>query len=476
MTADPTVAAGALAPGGDGTAEAAGKQVRRLVPRRSQGQWKLRTTADRDPVEILQAQAANRVPELVPIRYGRMLVSPFTFYRGAAALMADDLATLPRTPLIAQLAGDAHLSNFGGFASPEREIVFDLNDFDETLPGPVEWDLKRLVASFAIAGRDRQFKRVFRRRLMTSVTRSYRQAMLEFAGMPRMAVWYAKLTSRDLEERFAAELGDDQLATFRRSIEKARKKTSSKAFSRYSELGPDGRLRVVSQPPLVVPLEEVFAGAELELARAAVTQSVENYLATLPEDRRHLVEAYRPVGVARKVVGVGSVGTRCWIILMLAENDRLDDLVLQVKEANASVLEPYLGASRYAAHGRRVVEGQRLMQTVSDSLLGWSGFTAPDGADRDFYVRQMWDGKVSADLTTMTPQAYQVYAQICGWTLARAHARSGSRKAIAGYVGRSNVLDDALADFGEAYADQNEADYALLRGAVDDGLIVAADG
>jgi uncharacterized protein (DUF2252 family) len=405
-----------------------------------------------------------------------MLVSPFTFYRGAAAIMADDLAVLPRLPLTAQLAGDAHLSNFGGFASPEREIVFDLNDFDETLPGPIDWDLKRLVASFVIAGRDRQFKAPHRRRLAALVSRSYRMAMREFAGMPRMAVWYAKLTARDLEERFADEMGAEPLANFRRSIAKARKKTSSKAFSRYSELGPDGRLRVVSQPPLVVPLEELFSGDQLELARAAVTQALESYLGTLPDDRRHLVEAYRPVGVARKVVGVGSVGTRCWIILMVAENDRLDDLVLQVKEATASVLEPYVGASRYDQHGRRVVEGQRLMQAVSDSLLGWSGIDGPDGAIRDYYVRQMWDGKVSADLTTMTPEAYEVYAQICGWTLARAHARSGSRKAIAGYVGSSDVLDDALADFGEAYADQNEADYALLRRAVDDGLITAAEG
>jgi len=458
------------------TARERGRAVRKQVPRSSHATWNLRSVADRDPLEILQAQAATRVPELVPIRYGRMLASAFTFYRGAAAIMADDLATTPTTGLIAQLAGDAHLANFGGFAAPDREMIFDLNDFDETLPGPFEWDLKRLVASFAVASRDRGFPGSVSRGLTEDVVASYRAGMAEFADMGRLDVWYARLDAEELEKRWGAALGPSTLKTFRKNVAKARRKTSARAFSRYTTTGPDGTLRPVSDPPLVVPLDELFTGPDLDTAHALVADFFERYLASLADDKQHLLRGYRLVGAARKVVGVGSVGTRCWILLLVGENDSLDDLVLQIKEAVPSVLEPYLGTSAYPTHGRRVVEGQRLMQAASDMLLGWEQATFPSGETYDFYVRQMWDGKASADLGAMPLDGYQAYAEICGWTLARAHARTGDRKAISGYLGSGQTMATAMADFAESYADQNEADYRRVRRAADDGLIEVASG
>jgi len=458
------------------TARERGRAVRRQVPRSSHAAWHLRSVADRDPLEILQAQAESRVPELVPIRYGRMLASAFTFYRGAAAIMADDLATTPTTSLVAQLAGDAHLANFGGFAAPDREMIFDLNDFDETLPGPFEWDLKRLVASFAVASRDRGFPAEVSRGLTENVVASYRDAIAEFADMGRLDVWYARLDGNELQQRWGAALGPSTLKTFRKNVAKARRKTSARAFSRYTTTGPDGTLRPVSDPPLVVPLDELFAGPDLDTAHSLVAGFFERYLASLADDKQHLLRGYRLVGVARKVVGVGSVGTRCWILLLVGENDSLDDLVLQIKEAVPSVLEPYLGASVYSTHGRRVVEGQRLMQAASDTLLGWEQSANPAGETYDYYVRQMWDGKASADLGALNLDGYQAYAQICGWTLARAHARTGDRKAISGYLGSSDTVDTAMAEFAERYADQNEADYQRVRRAADDGLIQVAAG
>ena len=416
------------------------------------------------------------MPELVPIRYGRMLASAFTFYRGAAAIMADDLATTPTTGLTVQLAGDAHLANFGGFAAPDRSLVFDLNDFDETLPGPFEWDIKRLVASFAVASRDRGFPPEVSRRLTSNVVTSYRDAIAEFAEMGRLDVWYTRLDAEDLERRWVAALDASTLAAFHKNLAKARRRTSGRAFSRYTATGPDGALRPVSDPPLVVPLDELFAGPDLDQAQALVADFFNRYLASLPDDKQHLLRGYRLVGAARKVVGVGSVGTRCWILLLVGEHNSMDDLVLQIKEAVPSVLEPYLGASAYPSHGRRVVEGQRLMQAASDMLLGWEQVTHPSGETYDFYVRQMWDGKASARLDTLTVDGYTAYAQICGWTLARAHARSGDRKAIAGYLGSGGKLASAMAAFAEAYADQNEADYQLVRRAADDGLIPVASG
>jgi uncharacterized protein (DUF2252 family) len=458
------------------TARERGRAFRRQVPRSSHAAWHLRSVADRDPLEILQAQAETRVPELVPIRYGRMLASAFTFFRGAAAIMADDLAVTPTTGLIAQLAGDAHLANFGGFAAPDRQIVFDLNDFDETLPGPFEWDLKRLVASFAVASRDRGFPGKVSRGLTENVVTSYRDAIAEFADAGRLDVWYARLDANDLEQRWGGALGASTLKAFRKNVAKARRKTSARAFSRYTTTGPDGTLRPVSNPPLVVPLDELFTGADLDTAHELVGSFFERYLASLADDKQHLLRGYRIVAAARKVVGVGSVGTRCWILLLVAKHDSLDDLVLQVKEAVPSVLEPYVGASAYSTHGQRVVEGQRLMQAASDMLLGWEQLTRPSGETYDYYVRQMWDGKASADLATLPLAGYRAYAQICGWTLARAHARTGDRKAIAGYLGSSDSMAEAMATFAESYADQNEADYQRVRRAADDGLIEVASG
>jgi uncharacterized protein (DUF2252 family) len=444
-----------------GTNRRAGKQMRTLVPRASHGGWE-RRDEHRDPVRILAEQAVTRVPELVPIRYARMLASPFSFYRGAAAVMAADLAATPTTGLTVQLCGDAHLANFGGFYSPERSLLFDLNDFDETLPGPFEWDLKRLVASFAVAGRYRGFSAKQRRHFVLAIAESYRRAMGEFAQMSRLQVWYARTDAERLSSQVRQMGGPAGRARLRKTVAKAQRRTGSAAFSRYTEIGPGGRLRPIHQPPLVVPVDELPPD-EREAVRSVVTQALDTYHDSLADDRRHLIDGYRMVGLARKVVGVGSVGTRCWIVLMVATDDPMDDLVLQVKEATASVLEPYLGVSAYSNHGRRVVEGQRLMQAASDTLLGWQTVVRPDGETRDFYVRQMWDGKVSVDLDRLLVPGFQAYADMCGWTLARAHARSGDRKAIAGYLGRGATFADAVATFAEQYADQNEADYARLK-------------
>jgi uncharacterized protein (DUF2252 family) len=451
-----------------------GRALRRDVPRASHAEWELRT--DRDPVEILRSQAASRVPELVPIRYGRMLASAFAFYRGAAALMSDDLATCPSSGLTVQLCGDAHLANFGGFAAPDRKIVFDLNDFDETLPGPFEWDVKRLAASFAVAARDRGFPEGMDRRLARAVSSSYREGMAAFARMSRLEVWYSRLDTDEMERRWGAQVGPEGLARFHKLLGKARRKTSARAFSRYTRVGPDGSLRTLSDPPLVVPLEDLLEGERLSAAKDVIRAAYDQYLQTLGDDKKHLLSGYRPVGFARKVVGVGSVGTRCWIMLLVGRHDSLDDLVLQVKEAAPSVLEPYLGASEYSNHGRRVVEGQRMIQSASDVLLGWQRATNIDGETHDFYIRQMWDGKVSADLQTLDVRSFAVYAQICGWTLARAHARSGDAAAIAGYLGSGTGFDKAMGRFGQAYADQNEADFRELQRAALDGRVTATPG
>ena len=476
VTHHPTSDTTATAPSGLVEARARGREARGRSPRGSHGDWSTRPATDRDPVEILDAQASTRVQELVPIRYGRMLASPFAFYRGAAALMAADLSTVPSTGLTVQLCGDAHLANFGGYSAPDRDIVFDINDFDETLPGPFEWDVKRLAASFAVAARDRDFAPGVDTDLARAAARSYRRSMANFATMGRLDVWYARLDADEMERRWGHAAGAETLERFHRLLRKARRKTGARAFSRYTEVGPDGVLHPLRQPPLVVPLEDLYQGEELDRARGVVAEAFERYLGTLADDRRHLLSGYRLAGVARKVVGVGSVGTRCWILLLVGREDAMDDLVLQVKEAAPSVLAPYLGASRYDHQGRRVVEGQRLLQAASDVLLGWDRAPSLDGEAHDFYVRQMWDGKVSADLAALDLSGFAVYAEICGWTLARAHARSGDAAAIAGYLGSGGRFDHAMAEFAVAYADQNEADFGLLRQAVDTGRLVAADG
>src|SRR5215218_691100 len=451
---------------------ARGKAARRDVPRSVHGDW-VPASARRDPVELLEEQAASRVPELVPIRYGRMLVSPFTFFRGAAYPMAADLADVPRTGLQVQLCGDAHLSNFGAFAAPDRRLVFSVNDFDETLPGPFEWDVKRLSASFAVAGRDRGFNGRQRNAINTTVTRSYRAAMRRFAGMRNLDVWYARIQSDDLE-RAARRASAKEVERFERNLAKARSKDSLRAFAKLTEI-VDGEPRIASDPPLILPVEEVIPAAEHHRIDDYLRGVIRSYRRTLTADRRRLVERFRYVHAARKVVGVGSVGTRAWIMLLLGR-DADDPLFLQFKEAEASVLEPFLGKSTFANHGQRVVEGQRFTQAASDIMLGWIRASDLEGTSRDFYIRQLWDQKGSALVELMSPRAMGIYAELCGLTLAKAHARSGDAIAIASYLGSGGNFDRALATFAESYADQNERDYDALREAAESGRIAAESG
>jgi uncharacterized protein (DUF2252 family) len=423
---------------------------------------------------VLEAQARTRLPELVPIRYGRMLSSPFAFFRGAAGIMAADLATTPATGIRVQLAGDAHLANFGGFASPERDLLFDVNDFDETLPGPWEWDLKRLVASIAIVGRERGFGAKGRRALVRSTVTQYREAMRAFATMTNLAVFYARLDGTELLARARHEASRRDVRGFERRIAKATARDSMRAFDRLTRV-VDGERRIVSDPPLIVPAEELMPEGERLRLEDRIRTAFRTYRRSLPLDRRHLLDEYRLVQLARKVVGVGSVGTRDWIALLLGE-DGDDPLFLQVKEAQRSVLAPFTAPSAYANQGRRVVEGQRLLQSASDVFLGWDRTKDVLDTEHDFYIRQLWDWKVSLDLERMSPTATEVYGRVCGWTLARGHARSGDRVAIAAYLGRSDAFDRALAVFAEAYADQSERDHAALVEAVRSGRVVAEEG
>jgi uncharacterized protein (DUF2252 family) len=452
---------------------ARGKAERAKVGPASHGEWQPPSNG-RDPVDLLEEQAATRVTELVPIRYGRMLVSPFTFFRGAAYLMASDLAGLPRTRLEVQLCGDAHLSNFGAYAAPDRRLVFSVNDFDETLPGPFEWDLKRLAASFAVAGRDRGFDAKQRRTINRAVTSAYRAAMKDFAGMDTLALWYARIDVSQIEQLFSREASTKQTKQFDRDVAKARTKDSLKAFAKLTHL-VDGEPRMTSDPPLIVPIEDLVQPGKRGGLDEFLHGLVRSYRQTLPGDRRRLLERYRYTHAARKVVGVGSVGTRAWIVLLLGR-DESDPLFLQVKEAQASVLEQFLGKSAFAEPGQRVVEGQQLTQSASDIMLGWLRVSDADGVERGFYVRQLWDEKGSAAVETMNAKSMRTYANVCGWALARAHARSGDAIAISSYLGNSDKLDRAIASFAENYADQNERDYQALVDAVDSGRITAETG
>jgi len=454
---------------------AIGQAARAKIPREAHAAWD--TAADRpDPLNLLEAQAATRLPELAPIRYGRMLASPFAFYRGAAAIMASDLATLPNTGLHVQLCGDAHLANFGGFASPERDIVFDINDFDETLPGPWEWDVKRLAASVEVAGRERGFDARTRRSIVLATVSEYRRAMREFAGMHNLEVWYAVLDAAKVQTRWGAISRPKDVKKIEADFSLAHTRDNLRAFEKLTRRVGD-QLRIVSHPPLVVPVEELLPAENVRLYTEQIFQDyVCAYGKTLADDRRHLLEQFRYVHMARKVVGVGSVGTRTWIILLLGKDDD-DPLFLQVKEAQASVLESYLGKSKFADHGKRVVEGLRLMQAASDIFLGWERISEGlDGQPHDFYVRQLWDWKLSADVESMPPKEMTIYAEMCGWTLARAHARTGDRIAISAYLGKGEAFDQALAEFAVAYANQNERDYQALVEAVKNGRIVAKTG
>ncbi|MDO8212169.1 DUF2252 domain-containing protein [Conexibacter sp. CPCC 206217] len=452
---------------------ARGRAARAELPRRSHAAWSA-PAGRTGPVELLQQQAQTRVPELVPIRYGRMLASAFTFYRGAAFLMASDLAGQPRTTLDTQLCGDAHLSNFGAYAAPDRSLVFDINDFDETLPGPFEWDLKRLVTSFAVAGRDRGFDAHQREAVNLTATRAYRESMSRYATAPDLDLWYSRISVDDLVQQFAAAASAKQMKRAQRNIAKARSKDSVRALAKLTEF-VDGDYRIRSDPPVVVPTRELFGPEQHGQLDEIVHAMLQHYRSTLGNDRRRLLERFRYVDSARKVVGVGSVGTRAWIALLIGRAGT-DPLFLQLKEAEASVLEPFLGASEFENHGQRVVEGQRLTQAATDITLGWLRTTGPDGVERDYYVRQLWDAKGSALVDLMNVRALAEYAKICGQTLARAHARAGDAAPIAHYMGRGDSFDRALAVFAEAYADQNERDYEEVQAAVDAGTIVAQVG
>jgi uncharacterized protein (DUF2252 family) len=452
---------------------ARGRAARGELPRSAHAAWEP-APGRRDPVALLEEQGETRLPELVPIRYGRMLVSPFTFFRGSAYLMAADLADGPRTGLHTQLCGDAHLSNFGIFAAPDRRRVFSINDFDETLPGPFEWDVKRLAASFAVAGRELGFDEATRRSVVTTAVREYREAMASFAKMRNIDVWYTRLDVVGIVERVGAGRSGKQMKRFQTDVAKTRTKDSMRALSKLCR-PVDGELRIVGDPPLVTPIEDVLPGAEREHLEEVVRRMIGTYRRTLPRDRRNLLESYRYVHAARKVVGVGSVGARTWILLLVGRDDD-DPLFLQFKEAQASVLEPFLGKSQFAQHGQRVVEGQRMMQATSDILLGWERIETIDGEQKDFYIRQLWDAKGSAEVELMKPPALGAYGQICGWTLARAHARSGDRIAIAAYLGSSDAFDRAMATFAESYADQNERDYRALQDAAASGRVQVQTG
>ena len=453
---------------------ARGKAVRSEVPRESHALLEL--PSDRpDPVGLLEEQSADRVPELVPVRYGRMMVSPFTYYRGAALPMASDLALgTPVTGLPVQACGDAHLSNFGIFASPERNLVFDVNDFDETLPGPWEWDVKRLAASLEVAARQNGYSGKQRRAVVAGAAQQYRLAMRQFAGMSDLDVWYACADMEDFRRRFKGRMTSRQRKLVGKGLAKARRRDSTQEVGKLTRM-VDGKPRIVSDPPLIVPIDELAASrqADRKFIESQLSDLIGKYRRTLETDRRYLLDQFEFADLAHKVVGVGSVGTRCWIVLLLGRNVR-DPLFLQVKEATESVLSRFVGNSRYANQGQRVVAGQRLMQAYSDIFLGWQRNEAGlDEQTHDFYVRQLRDMKLSIDIDTLIPSGMLMYGQLCAWTLARAHARSGDRIAIASYLGGSEVFDKAIAQFSAAYADLNERDYDALVGAVASGRITA---
>ncbi len=449
-----------------------GRAARKAAPRSSIGEW-APAPDRRDPIAILEEQATTRVPELVPIRYGRMVASPFAFFRGAAAVMATDLAARPTSGETVQACGDAHLSNFGGFASPDRRLVFSLNDFDETLPGPWEWDVQRLVASVEITARELGATPAERAAIAGATARDYRLNMRRFATMPHLAVWYARQDADELVVRSEATLPPARVRALEKRAAKARRKTSDRALHRLTQV-VDGRPRFISAPPLMVPVDELMPAAAAQ-EEAVMRRLMDSYAATLPADVRVLFENYEYRHIARRVVGVGSVGTRAWVVL-LVERETGAPLVLQAKEAQESVLARHTAPSAHPEQGRRVVEGQRLLQSGGDIFLGWVRVDAPDGTVRDFYVRQLWDWKVSVDIAAMTPNLLGAYARACAWALARGHARSGDRLAIAAYLGGGDVFDRSMAAFADAYADQNEADHRALVEAIATGRVDAVEG
>ncbi|MFF4253532.1 DUF2252 domain-containing protein [Streptomyces sp. NPDC001663] len=449
---------------------ARGRAARTLVPPDSHAEFT--PAGDRpDPVDLVERQSAGRLTDLVPIRYGRMMESPFRFYRGAAGVMTADLAGTPSSGFTTQLCGDAHMLNFRLLASPERHLMFDVNDFDETLPGPWEWDVKRLSASLVIAGRANDFSTRERAEVVRETVRSYRESMDTFAGRRNIEVWYTRIDADELFTALSGELGHREQRRVTRTLTKARTRDQLHAFEKLTHV-VKGERRIAPDPPLVVPLEDFLPGIQREQLEQQLRELIDRYGHTLPSDRRALLHQYRVVDMARKVVGVGSVGTRCWIILLLGRDDQ-DPLLLQAKEAGESVLAEFTAPSAYANQGERVVAGQRLMQATSDMFLGWERVEGLDGRQRDFYVRQLRDWKAIPQADTMTPDVMRLFGRLCGATLARAHARSGDRIAIAAYLGDTDVFDRAVTAFAELYADRNEQDHRALTEAVRDGRVTA---
>jgi uncharacterized protein (DUF2252 family) len=450
---------------------ARGKAARAAVPRDSHAMF--RPAADRpDPVSLLEGQAASRVPELLPIRYGRMLASPFAFFRGAALPMASDLAATPASGLTVQACGDAHLSNFGMFASPERRLVFDINDFDETLPAPWEWDVKRLAASAEVAARDNGFARKERRGVVRAAVARYREVIRRLAGLGDLETWQSSSEVDQLRERYQGILDRRERSLADADLARARDRAGLQALDKLIA-ATGGKPRFADEPPLLVPVAALTGGQASAGLESHLSGIVASYRRTLESDRQFLVAQYQVADMARKVVGVGSVGMRCFVILLLGRDAR-DRLFLQVKEAVPSVLAEFAGATAYPSQGQRVVAGQRLMQAASDFFLGWH--RTRSGPAHDYYVRQLRDWKFSLAVEEMDPGTMRTYAQLCGQTLARAHARSGDRIAIAAYLGASDVFDRAVADFAAAYADQNERDLASLAAAVESGRVEAERG
>ena len=447
-----------------------GRAARKGTPRSSHAGLGLSALRP-DPVEVIEKQSAARLQNLVPIRYARMSESPFRFYRGAAAIMAGDLSTTPSTGLHAQLCGDAHMLNFRLLASPERNLLFDINDFDETLPGPWEWDVKRLATSLVIAGRENGFSDRERRDIVRSCVRSYRRQMRRFATMRDLEVWYAKADADTLNALASRDLNKKGRLRVSKALAKARTQDSLSAFAKLTRI-IDGEPRITPDPPLITPIADLLPGEDRDLVQDQITDLIERYRGTLQSDRQHLLNQFTVTDMARKVVGVGSVGTRCWIVLLLGR-DAQDPLLLQAKEAGESVLAPFAGASAYSSQGERVVAGQRLMQSASDIFLGWQRTQGFDGLERDFYIRQLRDWKGIAVPAVMVPTGMSLFGEACGATLARTHARSGDRIAIAAYLGRSDAFDRAVAAFAETYADQNERDHQALLDAVTAGRIPA---
>jgi uncharacterized protein (DUF2252 family) len=458
------------------TSREQGKKLRKKAARSQQGAWE--PAADRpDPVALLASQNETRIPELLPLRSQRMAESAFAFYRGSALIMASDLANTPRTGLTVQCCGDAHVSNFGFFKTPEQHMTFDINDFDETLPGPWEWDVKRLAASIEICGRDCGMALGDREHAVLGTVASYREAMAQFAQTGAMKVWYAHIDADSLYQKTSSQMPRAQKKVAEKTLNKARRKDSDRAVTKLTE-NIDGELRFISQPPLVVPLRDLVAQRKNSPFPAPTDEELHvlfdvalaGYRHSLSNDKQWLIDRYRATDIARKVVGVGSVGTRAWVIVLQGE-DPDDHLMLQIKQAQESVLERFVGKSVYPKHSQRVVEGQRAMQSSSDILLGWTP-SVPQGFRKqpvDYYVRQLWNGKGSVDLSIIQPKGLEMLGRACGWTLAHAHARTGNRYAIAGYLGNGSAFDQALLEFSQRYADQNQKDYERFLEALDNG-------